>query len=334
MKLAFLLALLLLASCAPRITGNTTEEHQRLQMAAQERMGIVGEYSDGFDPMVFLTTWNFNSLPDEERAKVYRETPLGNGTLREYWITALDKEIEVAPGVWFPAWTYNGQVPGPTIRATEGDTVQIHFRNEGTKPHTIHSHGFHASEMDGSLPEQFVLPGESFEYEFIAEPFGLHPYHCHSMPIKQHIAKGLYGTYIVDPKHDTRPEADRELVMVMNGFDTNYDGENEVYAVNTKAFYYMMHPIRVKRGELVRIYLENMLEFDLVNSMHTHATFFDEYPTGTKLEPERYTDVTVLGQAERSVLDVRFPFPGKYMFHAHQAEFSELGWMGFFEVEP
>ena len=107
MKLAFLLALLLLASCAPRITGNTTEEHQRLQTTAQERMGIVGHYSDdGFDPMVFLTTWNFNSLPDEERAKVYRETSLENGSLlREYWITAMDKEIEVAPRVWFPAWT-------------------------------------------------------------------------------------------------------------------------------------------------------------------------------------------------------------------------------------
>ena len=69
--------------------------------------------------------------------------------------------------------------------------------------------------------------------------------------------------------------------MVMNGFDTNFDRSNEIYAVNTVAFAYMHRPVRVKRGELVRIYLVNMLEFDLLNSFHVHANFFDFYPTGT-----------------------------------------------------
>jgi len=307
---------------------------KNLQQTAQENIGIAGEYgSTGFDPMEYLSTWNFNDLPPAERSNYYKETKRADGSLlREYWIHAEDREIEIAPGVFFPAWTYNGQVPAPTIRATEGDLIRIHFQNKGTKPHTMHFHGFHKSEMDGSMTEDFVYPGQNFTYEFEAEPFGIHLFHCHSVPLKQHIAKGLYGAYIVDPKNDTRPKPDKELVMVMNAFDTDLDGENEVYAVNSKAFYYALNPIKVKKDELIRVYLINIVENDPLNSFHLHATFFDEYRTGTKQEPDAYTDITSMVQGERSILDVRFKYPGMYMFHAHVSEFTELGWMGFFEV--
>ena len=309
-------------------------DYLRLQKIAQEKVGMIGEFTTkDFNPMEFLTTWNFNDLPPAERQKFYKESTLPDGrTLREYWFHALDKEIEIAPGVFFPAWTYNGQVPAPTIRATEGDLIRIHFQNLGTKPHTMHFHGFHPIEMDGALPHQFVYPGETFVYEFDAEPFGVHLFHCHSVPISQHISKGLYGAYIVDPKHDTRPKPDKELIMVMNGFDTNFDEANEFYAVNTAAFYYAKNPIKVKVGELIRIYLINILEFDQINSFHLHAQFFYEYQTGTSLKPDFYTDITVMGQGERSILDIRFKFSGKIMFHAHKTEFAEQGWMGFFEV--
>ena len=298
------------------------------QRSAQGSVGVIGEFQDDeFEPMEYLTAWNFNNLPEKEKAKYYKEAKRLDGSLlREYWISAEDKEIEIAPGVFFPAWTYNGQVPAPTIRATEGDRIRIHFTNKGTKPHTMHFHGFHPSSMDGSMPEDFVYPGQNFTYEFDADPFGVHLFHCHSVPLKQHISKGLYGAYIVDPKNDTRPKADREMVMVMNAFDTTLDGENEVYAVNTKAFYYAMNPIQVKKDELIRIYLINIVEFDPINSFHLHATFFDEYKTGTKLEPNAYTDIVSFSQAERSILDVRFRYPGMYMFHAHVSEFTELGW--------
>ncbi|MCH8275583.1 MAG: multicopper oxidase domain-containing protein, partial [Armatimonadetes bacterium] len=239
-------------------------------------------------------------------------------------------EIEIAPGLFFPAWTYNGDVPGPTIRARLGDRIRISFVNQGSHPHTIHFHGFHSAEMDGSAPEDYVYPGDSFLYEFDAEPFGLHLYHCHSVPLKRHIHKGLYGVFIVDPP-TPRPRA-REMVMVMNGFDTNFDGENEIYAVNTVAHHYMRHPIPVTVGELVRIYLVNITEFDPVNSFHVHANFFYEFRTGTKLDPDNFTDTVMMCQGERSVLEIRFPRPGMFMFHAHQSEFAELGWMGFFDV--
>ena len=301
-------------------------------------MGPVGRVStDLFNPTRYLRTFNFSDLPPGERSNFYRETTREDGTmLREYEFYAIDRNIEIAPGLWFPAWTYNGQVPGPTIRATEGDRIRINFINQGSHPHTIHFHGWHSPDMDGSLAAHQVMPGNSFVYEFDAEPFGLHLYHCHASPLKRHIHKGLYGVFIIDPRNDeittSRPPAD-ELVMVMNGFDTNFDAENEVYAVNTVAGFHMEEPVRVTVGQLVRIYLLNVTEFDLLNSIHLHGMFFKVFRTGTKLQSEETTDTLMLCQGERAILETTFRYPGDFMFHAHQSEFAELGWMGLFRAE-
>jgi FtsP/CotA-like multicopper oxidase with cupredoxin domain len=250
------------------------------------------------------------------------------GRVRQYTLTATDTELEVAPGVFFPAWVYNGTAPGPVIRATEGDRLRVHFANGGSHPHTIHFHGIHPSGMDGVF--QIVEPGGRFTYEFEARPAGFHLYHCHSTPLKKHIHKGLYGAFIIDPKQP-RPPA-QELVMVMNGFDTDGDGANNFYTVNGRSFYYARYPIRVRRSELVRIYLANLTEFDLLNSFHLHADFFRYQPTGTG-EHWEYTDTVMQCQGQRGVLEIQFAGTGLHMFHAHQSEFAELGWMGFFEVE-
>ncbi|MHB8114505.1 MAG: multicopper oxidase domain-containing protein, partial [Bellilinea sp.] len=239
-----------------------------------------------------------------------------------------DQEIEIAPGVYFPAWTYNGQVPGPTFRCTEGDLLRFHFTNSSSHEHNIHFHGNHPPSMDGVTP--IIEPGGEFTYEFEARPFGLHLYHCHVMPLKKHIHRGLYGAFIIDPPGG-RPPA-QELVMVMNGFDTNFDNENEVYAVNTVAFHYARHPVQVRVGELVRVYLANLTEFDLINSFHLHAAMFRLYRTGTDLEHFELTDNVIMGQGERHILEFTLDYPGQYMFHAHQSEFAELGWMGMFEA--
>jgi FtsP/CotA-like multicopper oxidase with cupredoxin domain len=187
----------------------------------------------------------------------------------------------------------------------------------------------HPSNMDGAFEP--VSPGRSYVYEFDAAPFGLHLYHCHTVPIKRHIHKGLYGAFIIDPKAG-RPPA-REMVMVMNGFDTNFDNENEIYAVNTVAFHYQKYPIRVQRGELIRVYVVNVTEFDLLNSFHIHGNLFRLYRTGTDLTRYEWTDVVALCQGERAVLEFTYNSPGPFMFHAHQSEFAELGWSGVFLVE-
>jgi FtsP/CotA-like multicopper oxidase with cupredoxin domain len=249
------------------------------------------------------------------------------GRVREYSLIAVDRDLEIAPGVFFPAWTYNGTVPGPVIRATEDDLLRVQLANVGSHPHTIHFHGIHPSEMDGVF--EVVQPGESFTYEFPARPYGMQLYHCHASPIKKHIHKGLYGAFIIDPPKP-RPPA-RELVLVMNGYDTDGDGENNFYTVNGLAFYYAKYPIRVRRDQLVRIYIANLTEFDLVNSFHLHGDFFRYYPTGSSDQFE-YTDTVMLCQGQRGIIEIEFANTGRFMFHAHQSEFTELGWMGFFDV--
>jgi FtsP/CotA-like multicopper oxidase with cupredoxin domain len=253
--------------------------------------------------------------------------PYSPGRVREYTLTATDREIEVAPGVFFPAWTYNGTVPGPVLRATEGDTLRVNFVNGGSHPHTIHFHGIHPTDMDGVF--EVVNPGGRFTYEFEARPYGMQLYHCHATPLKKHIHKGLYGALIIDPKEPRAPA--QELVMVMNGYDTDGDGGNNFYTVNGRTFYYARYPIRVKRSELVRVYLVNLTEFDLINSFHLHADFFRYYPTGSTDHFE-YTDTVMQCQGQRGILEIEFSQTGTFMFHAHQSEFTELGWMGFFDV--
>jgi FtsP/CotA-like multicopper oxidase with cupredoxin domain len=88
----------------------------------------------------------------------------------------------------------------------------------------------------------------------------------------------------------------------------------------------------LRRNELTRIYLVNVLEFDLLNSLHIHATFFNLFRTGTSLTPHEFTDTVTMGQGERHILEFAYRHTGKFMFHAHQSEFAELGWMGLFDV--
>jgi FtsP/CotA-like multicopper oxidase with cupredoxin domain len=286
------------------------------------RGGAVDHRANGFNPHELLRDFDWGQTSRTASGRV----------VRSWTLVAQDKEIEVAPGITFAAWTYNGRIPGPTLRAREGERLQITFVNASRHPHTIHFHGIHPAEMDGvpGLGAGQIEPGKSTVYEFDALPFGLHLYHCHVRPLAEHIAKGLYGAFLIDPK-EGREEAD-ELVMVMNGFDTNFDRANEVYAANTIGFAYMEEPIKVARDELVRIYLVNVLEYDLINSFHLHGNLFDYIPTGTSLKPSELTDTVMLCQGQRGILEWRFPTAGRFMFHAHQSEFTELGWQGFFEV--
>jgi FtsP/CotA-like multicopper oxidase with cupredoxin domain len=127
-----------------------------------------------------------------------------------------------------------------------------------------------------------------------------------------------------------------DMVMVMNAFDTNFDGDNEIYAVNSVGFAYMNRPIQIRRDQRQRVFLINITEFDPINSFHLHANSFDYYDHGTTLEPTLKTVDTIMQcQAQRGILEFSFADfeAGQYMFHAHQSEFAELGWMGFFELD-
>ncbi len=312
MKLAVALISIIIASIVGIVSIAASNDEESVDL-----LPMFVDKGD-IDPDRFLTEFNYG-----------RVSVLDDGTiLREFTIIAEDVTLEVAPNIYFDAWTYNGTIPGPTIRVTEGDLVRVIFINNGSHPHTIHFHGKHPAEMDGVF--EIINTEGMFVYEFIAEPAGLHLYHCHVQPVSEHINRGLYGVFIVDSKEPLKPA--KEMVMVMNGYDTDFDAENNFYTVNGLPFYYIYNPIEIKKGELVRVYIVNILEFDLINNFHLHGDLYKLYRTGTNMSYYELTDMVTLSQGERAILEFKYDYEGTYMFHAHATEFSDKGWIGFFKV--
>jgi manganese oxidase len=254
--------------------------------------------------------------------------PAQAGRVKEFTLNVEEKVIEIAKGVKWNGWMYNGTIPGPVLRVTQGDTVKVTLNNGGKHPHSVHFHSIHPGNMDGVF--QIIPAGGTGTYQFTAEPFGVYPYHCHIEPLDQHVARGLYGMLIIDPPKP-RPPA-KELAMVLNGFDTNFDQNNELYALNGMPGYYHDNPVPLKVGEAVRVYLVNMTEFDAVNSFHLHANMYNYIPLGTSLTPSFLTDVVHLGIADRGILEFKYKFPGQFLFHAHQNELTIHGWNATFNV--
>ena len=264
----------------------------------------------------------------------------------------------------FPAWTFNSSIPGPTLRMTQGDHVEITVVNKGTMPHSMHMHSIHPANQDGvpivSGDSGFISPGHQFTYKFIAAPTGIFPYHCHMLPVSEHINRGLYGGLIIDPPaNQQRPKA-QEIVMYLNGYDLNLKAEqprfptfaeanammagnetvsenmpqehdNQIYSVNGIANYYMHHPIQLAIHEPVRIYMFNMLDFE-ENSFHLHGQVFQYYPSGIGKSPSQTTDMVVLGQGNRGIIETQFNYPGLYMAHAHFEQVGGRGWSSLFQV--
>lgn len=266
--------------------------------------------------------------------------------------------------ILFPAWTFNSSLPGPTLRMTVGDHVKITVINHGSMPHSMHMHSIHPGNMDGvpivSGDSGMIAPGHQFTYDFIAGPIGIFPYHCHMTPVSEHINRGLYGGLIIDPPADQpRPHA-QELVMYLGGFDLNLkddfprfptadeanqimagndnvsedlpqEHDNAVYHVNGMANYYMHHPFQVALKQPLRIYMFNMLDFE-ENSFHLHGQVFQYYPSGTSQTPREVTDMIVLGQGNRGIIETQFNYPGLYMAHAHFEQVGARGWSALFQV--
>ena len=339
-------------------------------------------------PVEYLTHFNCGHISKDESGKTVRQFTL---------IVEENQKIPITyEGHIFEGWTFNGTIPGPTIRVTEGDLVRIRVinSNENTHAHSLYSQPTHyvknnAFTMTGQ-PGGTISPGRSFTYEFVAGPYGVYPYYCHVEPMADHINRGLYGMMIIDPK-EPRPKM-TEMAMLLNGYDLDLDLEgpitlppvdsidgvetimplnsssnnntnagtnmsnmndgtvpsipesgnsksasrekrvNEIYTVNGKAFDYMMNPIVLHTGELYRVYIVNMLEFDSVNSIHVHGAMFDYYSAGTNKTADYLTDIVTLTNGDRGIMEFTYDYPGTYMFHAHQTLFTDLGWMGLFDV--
>ena len=246
--------------------------------AARElpRRGGVDHARNGFDPHEILRDFDWGTT---------RRLPSGR-VLREWELVARDQEIEVAPGVAFAAWTYNGRIPGPTLRAARASGCGSRFVNGSAHPHTIHFHGIHPADMDG-------VPGPRRRADRARRrdglrvrraPSGLHLYHCHVRAARRAHRQGPLRRVHHRPQGRAASEAD-ELVMVMNGFDTNFDRANEVYAANTIGFAYMD---RADRGRSATSSCASTWSTcsstTSINSFHLHGNLFDYFPTGTSLD--------------------------------------------------
>jgi nitrite reductase (NO-forming) len=191
---------------------------------------------------------------------------------RHITLVAQDTEVEIAPGKTVKMWTFNGTVPAPPLRFTEGENVSIKFINKTPVPHTIHFHGNHDDKNDGVFPQ--IMPNESYTYNITAVPAGALMYHCHAYPTSLHIRMGMYGAMIIDPK-DKPLEPAREFVMVMSEYDSKdiMKFEAEYYPINGYVDQYITNPLEVNHGELVRMYVIN-IGTTILYQFHLHSTTF------------------------------------------------------------
>jgi nitrite reductase (NO-forming) len=302
-----------------RIAAPKTFEMPLLPVDCASDGGAGALYDPRYSPPRYLTDGGRDALhtPPPRCTEVA-------GALQEIDLPIIQTTLEVADGRSLPVWAYGGSVPGPILRATLGGRLRVIVGNHSPASHSLHFHGSHELAQDGM---RRIAPGEQEIYEFTAGPVGLHPYHCHVPPYACHIGRGMYGTLIVDPPAGRAPAS--EFVLCLCGFDVDRTGRNDTYAWNGVAGYYERFPLKVQVGELVRIYLVNMVENDSVASFHLHAQTFDVYRSGTAVEPNEHTDLLTLGPAERAILEFRLPRRGRYMFHPHQSHMAERGAMGF-----
>lgn len=230
------------------------------------------------------------------------------GAVKEFWLTAQETQVELWPGHTVAMWTYNGQVPGPLLRVTEGDQVVVHFQNNHTLPHTVHFHGDHPFGMDG-MDEMAVPPGGSFTYRFTAGTPGAYVYHCHvDTPV--HIPMGLYGQFVIDPKDGWPGEKpDHEYFAVFSGWNPNHNLSAETHMINGKA-YPLTQPFQAKVGERVRLFITSFDEEPV--AVHLHGALSQQVWPGT--QP---IDVIPLAHAETRVVDYVTNEPGVWMMHDH-----------------
>ena len=177
-------------------------------------------------------------------------------------------------GTEYPAWTFDGTIPGPVVRATEGDTIEFTLINDKENKNS-HAMDFHAAVVDVLTEFAPIKPGETKKFSFVAKYPGVFMYHCGAMPMQQHIARGMYGVIIIDPKEGyskAYPKPDREYVLVQGQYFPNADDDkgmlvNEGWTnslINGKIFHYdpvhdpnASQVLESKPGERVRIYFVN-----------------------------------------------------------------------------
>jgi nitrite reductase (NO-forming) len=245
------------------------------------------------------------------------------------------------------AWTFGGTVPGPVIRVKVGDKIRIHLKNPATSQ-LAHSVDFHASQVAWNDEMTSINPGEEKLYEWTADYAGVWMYHCGTSPALHHIANGMYGMVIVEPKEGL-PPVDHEVAIVQNEWYLGAQGEPasltkaaaaapapDFVAFNGVANQYLDNPIAVGTGSRVRVFVLNAGP-SVDSSFHVVGTIFSSViKEGVRLDvgnKGNYGSQAVdLSPAQGAIIEFEMPEDGLYPMVTHAFNFVGRGALGLFKA--
>jgi nitrite reductase (NO-forming) len=299
----------------------------------------------------FLKLSDFEKIGDIAEDATSIPLPLNYKDSRfiKYELEAKEVLSEVAPGIVFNYWTFNGKVPGPFLRIVEGDTVEITLKNHPSSLH-IHSIDFHAvTGPGGGAAVTQVEPGKQKTFQFKALNAGLYVYHCATPDPAAHSAHGQYGLILVEPKGGL-PKVDKEF-YIMQGeiytfgnlgdkglqlFDGNamLDGHPQYIIFNGRVG--GASNLKAKTGEKIRMFVGNG-GVSLSSSFHVIGEIFDRvYPEGAIASPSAYLrniQTTNVPAGGASMVEFNLEVPGKYVLVDHALSRVDRGAVGILEVE-
>jgi nitrite reductase (NO-forming) len=288
-----------------------------------------------------------NAAALAEAHKAYDATlpPVPAGDLVKVQMTLKDMVVEVAPGVKYNTWAFDGHgAPGPVVHVREGQTVEMTLTNGGSIPHSI---DFHAARIAPNVAFRDVAPGESFRFRFTASDPGVFMYHCGTKPVLAHIANGMYGAIVVDPAKSL-PAADNEYVLVASEWYLNGDGIEAPASLdmakarammpdwttfNGYANQYVTHPLTAKPGETTRFYVVAAGP-TLDTNFHVVGGLLDRAWINADLTnpPQNGVQTVLVPAGGGAVFDVKLDKEGLYPFVSHAFAHVDLGQVGLLKV--
>jgi nitrite reductase (NO-forming) len=268
--------------------------------------------------------------------------PRSTSRRRRLRIEISHKKLTIADGVTYDAWTFDGRVPGPVLRVTEGDTVDFTLVNSAPMPHSL---DFHAAEIAPSRAYRNLMPHDSLSYQFVARVPGAFMYHCGTAPVALHIANGMYGAIIVDPRGG-RPPA-KEFVFVQSEFYTKtladssrmIDWEKllslapDYVVFNGREAQYAKHPIPVPVDEKLRLYVVNAGP-NRFSAFHVGGAIFDKvFMDGSLAHPLEGVQTVTVPVGGGAIFETHLVEQGTYPFVSHAFADATKGAVGIFEAQ-
>jgi nitrite reductase (NO-forming) len=284
--------------------------------------------------------------------------PLDPNPVKEIQIDVTHKVIDLAPGVKFTAWTFGDQVPGPIVRVRVGDKVKFSMTNRSdermpaasfaTAP-MMHSMDFHSAMVSPTDKYRSIAPGQTISFEYTPNYPGVFMYHCGTPMVLEHIASGMYGMVIVEPREGYPTQAAREYAIIQSEFYTKPDPEKRkvdgvpLYVLDTarvrakapthtvfngKYNRFVDNPLPAKPGERVRMFVLNVGPSN-TSSFHVVGTIFDRvWMDGNPDNQFRGMQTVLLGSSSSAIVEFIVPEAGGYVFVDHHFANASQGAVG------